>query len=177
MRRLATGLEQGQLCAPPGGRRRAFAITPLARTASNAWASIADPVRATRLPNRASVVGIAGATLGGSGKTPFALELARALAARGSRVAVVASGYRCRLKWARRIRPDDSARIVGDEALWLCRALTESGVPVVSGPRRDAALELAAALAPLVLVDGLLQARPQRVALSMLVLDAARPWG
>jgi tetraacyldisaccharide 4'-kinase len=190
MRRLASLLEQGALGSfreehdghatqfrPATLDYHRFAIAPLAGAVARAWEAVADPVRATRLPAGASVVGIGGATLGGAGKTPLTLALAQALARRGSRVAVVASGYRCRLSAARHIRPDDRASIVGDEALWLCRALWAERVHVVCGPRRDEALEVAAEVGGLIVVDGLLQARPQRLDLSVLVLDGARPWG
>lgn len=163
------------------------------RAAARLWEWTADPVRPLVLPTEARVVGIGGATLGGSGKTPLALALARDLAGGGSRidVVVVASAYRATLRTARQVRPDDQPSEVGDEALMLCRRLACSGVCVVSGPRQGAVL-LAARLArgadhrdgqrkpisvPLVLVDGLLQARPDRLARSLLVLDASAPWG
>ncbi len=150
---------------------------PLSRGAGSLWRRWADPVRPLRLPAGVRVVGIGGATLGGAGKTPLVLELARRLAARGERVAVVAPGYRARPERARRVAADDCVDQVGDEALMLARALAPSAVPVVVAPTRQAALDMAAGLAPLVLVDGLLQARPARLALSLLVLDASQPWG
>jgi tetraacyldisaccharide 4'-kinase len=75
------------------------------------------------------------------------------------------------------VRPDDAIGIVGDDALWLARALDGTGTHVVVAPCRADALLLAAKLAPRIVVDGLLQARPRRVAVGILVLDAARPWG
>jgi tetraacyldisaccharide 4'-kinase len=159
---LARALERGTL----DGR--------LARAASSLWERLANPVRPLELP-RARVIGVGGATLGGSYKTPVVAELARQLAA-GS-VAVVATGYRTNLRSARRVTPSDPASLVGDEAALLARALASHGVAVVVGPDRAEAVALAARLAPQVLVDGLLQSRPIRLDLSILVVDAAEPWG
>lgn len=149
----------------------------LARSASSLWRRWADPVRPLALPPGVRVVGVGGATLGGAGKTPLVLELARGLAAQGDRVAVVATGYRARPGRARQVAADDRVGRVGDEALWFARALGPLGVPVVVAEDRQEALELAARLAPRVLVDALLQARPARLSLSLLVLDAQGPWG
>jgi tetraacyldisaccharide 4'-kinase len=104
------------------------------------------------------------------------LALARALALRGEKVAVVGHGHAARVRAARRVTPGDTARGVGDDALWLARDLAELGVPVIVGPRPEAVL-VAAGLAGLVLVDGLLQAAPVRLALSILAVDALAPWG
>jgi len=163
------------------GLRRALAArlehgsfdSGLARALSRAWAHRADPVRPLALPRGARVVGIGGATLGGSGKTPVALALARLLQAH-AKVVVVASGYRARLDRPRVVSANDAVGEVGDEALMLARALN---VPVIAGKLREAALELAASLGELVIVDGLLQTRPVRLGCSFLVLDGDRPWG
>jgi tetraacyldisaccharide 4'-kinase len=163
---LADHLERGSL-----NRHR------LARALSGVWAAAADPVRPVDLPRTARVIGIGGATLGGAGKTVLALELARALAARGERVAVVASAYPARDRTPRRVRGSDAVDSIGDEASWLCRALDRDGVPVFLGAPRSATLALAAEAAPLVIVDGLLQARPRRLAWSLLALDGVLPWG
>lgn len=149
----------------------------VARGVARLWARRAEVVRQVVLPEGVAVIGVGGATLGGSYKTPLVLALARALAERGESCSVVASGYRARLRAARRVRPADSAAEVGDEALWFSRALAPHGVPVVTGPERDAAIRLAASLAPRVLVDSLLQTRPVALALSILALDDERPWG
>ena len=64
---------------------------------------------------------------------------------------------------------------VGDEALELCRSLPD--VPIYVGQSREKVLRLAARAAKIVLVDSLLQTAPERLALSLLVVDGARPWG
>jgi tetraacyldisaccharide 4'-kinase len=123
------------------------------------------------------VVGVGGATLGGSGKTPLVVEIARRLATAGVPSAVVGSSYLTRVGVSRPVTPDDLPECVGDEAVMMRSALQPLGVPVIVGPRRQPAVDVAAGLARCIIVDGLLQARPERLALSLLALDAARPWG
>jgi len=147
-----------------------------ARWASRAWRALADPVRPARLPGSGFVIGVGGATLGGSGKTPVAAALALALSAH-RRVAVAATAYRARASRELVVRVDDDPRAVGDEALALARSLVPHGITVVGGGDRSSVLALAASIAPLVIADGLLQARPHRLALSVLVLDGSAPWG
>lgn len=146
------------------------------RALARVWERFADVARPLVIPRGVDVIGVGGATLGGSGKTPTVLAIARELAA-SRPVAVVASAYRSKVGRARRVRIDDSAELVGDEAAYLARALEPVGVPVFVGESRDNALALAGKHSPLVIVDGLLQARPERVRLSLLVLDAGAPWG
>ena len=169
---LARGLTlaQSQLEHPSVGRAWRGALARI-------WEQYANPVRPLPLPPEAAVVGIGGATLGGSGKTPLTLALARALTDAGIRLAIVASAYGARPRRARRVGSSDAVRAVGDEALMLARALDAHRVPVYVAPRRRDAVELASLHARLVLVDGLLQARPQRLAMSLLVLDPRAPWG
>jgi tetraacyldisaccharide 4'-kinase len=133
--------------------------------------------RPLTLPPRTRIIGIGGATLGGSGKTPFSIALARKIAARGERVVLVGHGYMASPGFARVVRPEDDVREVGDEALWAARALDPVGVEVVVAPSRQAAVDFAATRARRLVVDGLLQARPRRVARSMLIVDGCRPWG
>ncbi|MBI2391794.1 MAG: tetraacyldisaccharide 4'-kinase [Deltaproteobacteria bacterium] len=134
-----------------------------------------DPVRAVRLPRDAAVIGVGGATLGGSGRTPLAIAIARALRASGATVAFVAHGYGGAVRRARIVVAGDRACDVGDEATIAARALAPS-VPVVVGPRQDA-IDLAARHAQVVVVDRLLQTRPRRLARSVLAVDARAPWG
>jgi tetraacyldisaccharide 4'-kinase len=144
--------------------------------AARLWEARAAVERKVTLPAQAPVIGVGGATLGGSHKTPLTLALALSLARRGESVSVVAHGYGARIRGARVVEPGDSARAVGDDAAWLARELAAEGIPVVGG-ERGGALALAARAASVVLVDGLLQSRPRRLALSLLAVDAASPWG
>jgi len=132
-------------------------------------------VRKVPLPSHAAVIGIGGATLGGSYKTPLTLALSLALGRRRA-VSVVGHGYGARVRSAHIVHPADDVASVGDDAAWLAGELADAGIPVVVGERR-AALAEAARAANVVVVDGLLQAWPRPLALSLLVVDAARPWG
>ncbi|HQG32297.1 MAG TPA: tetraacyldisaccharide 4'-kinase [Deltaproteobacteria bacterium] len=87
------------------------------------------PVRRADVP----VVSIGNIEVGGTGKTPFTIALARELSARGYRPVIVTRGYKGRLKGIVHVRPDHDFRDVGDEALFMART---SGVPVVKSPDR-----------------------------------------
>jgi tetraacyldisaccharide 4'-kinase len=123
------------------------------------------------------VIGVGGALLGGSGKTPFAIVLAEELAARGLPVAFVGHAYRAHPRFPRIVSPSSDVRVVGDDALCAARRLAPKGIHVVVGPSRRAALEFAAEHATWLVVDGLLQTRPAPLARSLLLVDADSPWG
>src|SRR6266576_2290654 len=86
--------------------------SPGLETLASAWGSIsASRVRRKlTLPQATSVIGIGGSTLGGSYKTPFSIAVARALAERGERVALVGHAYRAKPGRARRVTPADEVR-------------------------------------------------------------------
>jgi tetraacyldisaccharide 4'-kinase len=151
----------------------------VARFLSRAWgvASARALVRTLGVPGGARVVAVGGATLGGSGKTPLAIACARELARQGARVALVGHAYRARPGRARVVRPGDSLREVGDEALLAARALDAVGVQVVVAPSRALAMALAARDADVLVLDGVLQTSPARASLSLLAVDAEEPWG
>lgn len=146
-----------------------------AQLLAHTWGKYSRPVRPLALPPGAVVIGIGGSTLGGGGKTPVVKELARELQGRGRSVAVVASSYRARPPSAVRVLPHHHVDRVGDEALELCKCLPQ--VPVFVGRSREKAIALAARAATIVLVDSLLQTAPERLALSVLVVDGRAPWG
>jgi tetraacyldisaccharide 4'-kinase len=164
--RVARGLESGEW---DGLASRAL---------SSAWSTIASRTLARPLvcPANGRVVAVGGATLGGSGKTPLAIACARAIARGGERVAFVAHGYRGTVGAPRVVRVDDEVAVVGDEALVAARALRGIATVVVA-QKRQAALDLAATLADVLVIDGVLQTSPRRASLALLALDASSPWG
>lgn len=164
--RLARRLERGEV-----EFAGAAAVERIVRVL--AGARLARPLD---VPSGVRVVAVGGATLGGSGKTPVAIEVARLLSARGERVAFVGHAYGAKPGRARLVAPDDDVREVGDEALVVARALGD-GVPVVVAPSRGEATAFAARRAEVVVIDGALQISPARAFRSLLVVDAASPWG
>ncbi|MFO0674018.1 MAG: tetraacyldisaccharide 4'-kinase [Polyangiaceae bacterium] len=164
-RRGATLLEEGTLKGP------------IARLLGRAWARRSQKVaRPLDVPAGIATIGVGGATLGGSYRTPTAIAIAKRLASRAP-VARVSHGYGASLQAPRIVLPTDHADDVGDEAVLAARLLAGAAI-VVSGPSRQASLELAVASgARLVVFDALLQTRPTPVGFSILALDAERPWG
>lgn len=123
------------------------------------------------------MVGVGGATLGGSGKTPYAIALARALAQAGQGTVLVGHACGASPRRPRIVSPGDDVREVGDDALVAARALEACGIDVVVAPTRQAAVAFAARRGSVLVVDGLLQTRPERLSRSVLVLDGDLPWG
>lgn len=131
-------------------------------------------LRATRV--RVPVVVVGNLVAGGSGKTPLAIALAEALAARGWHPGLVSRGYGRRGDAPRIVAPGDDPSIAGDEPLLLAA----TGCPVAVGRRRaDAArllLDAAPACDVIVADDGLQHyalARDVEVA----AVDQARGFG
>jgi len=120
------------------------------------------------------VVVIGNLTVGGTGKTPLTLWLARELTAQGWRVGIVSRGYG---GGARRPRAVDTAarwREVGDEPLLLAR---RSGCPTMVGGDRLAAARALAARVDLILADDGLQHLRLGRDCEIVVIDGARGFG
>ena len=90
----------------------------------------------TRLPVPVIVVG--NISVGGTGKTPAVIWLARLLGERGYRPGIVCRGYGGDAQVPQRAAPDSNPRVVGDEAVLLAR---RCGCPVWVGARRAAAAQ------------------------------------
>jgi tetraacyldisaccharide 4'-kinase len=133
-----------------------------------------------RLPCK--VVSVGNLTLGGTGKTPLTMELARRIQAMGWRVAVVSRGYRGSAEGRGAVvsdgrRPLLSAAEAGDEPYLIARRL--DGVPVVVGKDRWAAGMTAVARFSsqvVILDDGFQHLRLARD-LDLLLVDARAPVG
>ncbi len=113
-------------------------LTPLYRLGlalrERRLASGREPVRRLRFP----VISIGNLSTGGAGKTPMAIALAKALAARGFHVDVLSRGYGRSGQGAVRVLLDGAAEEFGDEPLVVAR---EAGVPVyVAAERYEAGL-------------------------------------
>jgi tetraacyldisaccharide 4'-kinase len=90
-------------------------------------------------------VSIGSLSAGGSGKTPLAIALTKALAQRGWYVDVLSRGYGRKNKTALRVDPNGAAIDFGDEPLLIAR---EAGVPVYVAAQRYYAGRVAEAAEP-----------------------------
>ncbi|HVZ92556.1 MAG TPA: tetraacyldisaccharide 4'-kinase [Rhizomicrobium sp.] len=115
--------------------------------ASVAWkAARAKPYRP-----RAAVVCVGNLSIGGAGKTPVAIEIARRLIARGRRVFFLSRGYGGRLRGPILVGEDSRAVDVGDEPLLLAEA---APVVVARDRRLGAALAMENGADTIVMDDG-----------------------
>lgn len=106
--------------------------------------ALADRAAARRVARRAAptdrafVVSIGNLRVGGTGKTPVALQLAQDLARRGLTGAVLTRGYGSEAAGPLRVDADDIR--AGDEARLLAARLAGCNWPVVQARRRDRGL-------------------------------------
>jgi tetraacyldisaccharide 4'-kinase len=124
------------------------------------------------------VIVVGNLTVGGTGKTPFVIWLARFLAAHGRRPGIVTRGYGGRARdWPQRVRADSDPRLVGDEPVLIAR---QAGCPVYADPDRvRAARALIAAeegCDVLIADDGLQHYRLARQ-IEIALADGARGYG
>lgn len=121
------------------------------------------------------VIVVGNISVGGTGKTPAVIALARALDARGLRCAVLSRGYGARIRAVRCVDRDSRADEVGDEPLLMARSLS---CPVYVAPDRLAAARRARADGAEVIVcdDGLQHYRLRRD-IEVVVVDAAQGFG
>lgn len=110
--------------ARPLGPLRRVALAPLARlwSAGSRRKRVRQRAEAERLSN--PVVSIGNLAMGGAGKTPFALMLARMLAEHGAAPAFLTRGYRRQSSDVVVARPGDAVPVsaTGDEAQLLLRS-------------------------------------------------------
>ncbi len=82
----------------------------------------------------APVIVVGNISVGGTGKTPLVIWIARLLVSRGLRPGIISRGYRGRAKkWPQQVRPDSDPVMVGDEPVLLAR---ETRCPVAADPDR-----------------------------------------
>ena len=125
---------------------------------------------------RVPVVVVGNLTVGGAGKTPLAIALARALTERGRRVGIVSRGYRGARVAPRAVSAGDDPHVVGDEPLLYANA----GLPVWIGRRRAVAAQALVAANPqldVIVADDGLQHYALARAMEIVVIDAARELG
>jgi len=135
-----------------------------------------------RLPCK--VVSVGNITLGGTGKTPMSLYMAKLIHEAGFRVAVASRGYKGQAERqggvvsdGNRLRMNSAA--AGDEPFLMARHLLPFGIPVLVGGDRVRSGRLALErfhTEVLVLDDGFQHMRLHRD-LNLVLLDAGKPFG
>lgn len=122
------------------------------------------------------VISVGNLTVGGAGKTPAVMYLARRLAQRGQKVAIASRGYGRTKSDERFVAPKSTFHEVGDEPLLLSRRVPD--VPVWVGANRVSLVQQArdAGARVVILDDGMQHRRLQRD-VELLVVDGAVGFG
>ncbi len=123
------------------------------------------------------VIIIGNISVGGTGKTPFIIELVKQLQSRGLRPAVISRGYGGTSKqWPVVISENSSAQDVGDEPYLIH---SKTGCPVVAGPDRRADIEQLLAMSDcnIILSDDGLQHYALERDREIAIVDAKRRFG
>jgi tetraacyldisaccharide 4'-kinase len=120
------------------------------------------------------VVVIGNLTVGGTGKTPLTIWLARELSASDLRVGIVSRGYGGSAPGPRLVDAQAPWREVGDEPLLLAR---HSACPVMVGRDRAAAARALAGSVDVILADDGLQHLRLARDCEIVVIDGARGFG
>lgn len=132
-------------------------------------------LRSVRLPVKVVVVG--NLSVGGTGKTPLVIALAKRLHEDGLRVGILTRGYGGRAThWPQLVDPHSDPQQVGDEPVLLA---ARTGLPVIAGPDRSAAATQLLAGTPcdvLISDDGMQHYALQRD-VEIALVDAARGLG
>jgi tetraacyldisaccharide 4'-kinase len=127
-----------------------------------------------RYRSRARVICVGNLSVGGTGKTPVAIEIAHLLQARGLQTFFLSRGYGGRTRGPMHVDPTvHKVRDVGDEPLVLART-----APTVVARNRMAGAEFAdMAGADVLVMDDGHQNNSLRKHISFVVIDAQRPYG
>jgi tetraacyldisaccharide 4'-kinase len=115
-------------------------LTGLYRTVSALRNTLYDRGVLTSRRLERPVVSVGNLSVGGSGKTPFAIALGELLQARGIRFDILSRGYGRKTRGVRVVKSNGSAADYGDEPLLIARRL---GVPVIVGESRYQAGQVA----------------------------------
>ncbi|HHF7348081.1 TPA: tetraacyldisaccharide 4'-kinase [Legionella feeleii] len=116
-------------------------------------------------------------TVGGVGKTPLVIALAKQFQAKGLRVGIVSRGYGATItQFPHEVSASDQAILVGDEPLLLAR---KTGCPVVIAPKRVQAVQylLDKHQSQIIISDDGLQHYAMGRAVEIVVIDGLRRLG
>jgi tetraacyldisaccharide 4'-kinase len=145
----------------------ALALWPISRV----WGAVANwrMSQPARYRPPVPVVCVGNFTVGGAGKTPAAIALARIARGRGLKPGILATGYGAKLPAALMVDPaGHDAKQVGDEALLLAAVAPT----VVARDRVEGARKLVDAGAEIVIMDDGFQNPSLAVDLSLVAVDA-----
>jgi tetraacyldisaccharide 4'-kinase len=177
-------LWHGGLPAPVGALLAPAALGYRGAVALHRAAYAVGLRRTRRLACR--VVAVGNLTVGGTGKTALVEVVARALAGRGHRVAILSRGYGGRTPGPAAVVSDGERVLLGpaeagDEPVLLARRLGDvaGGIPVVVGRDRFRAGSLALERfgADVLVLDDGFQHRRLHKDVEILCLDGRAPWG
>ena len=130
--------------------------------------------RARRTPVDCPVVCVGNFTVGGAGKTPTAISLAKAAAALGYKPGILSRGYSGTISKPTIVDPHHHRAVdVGDEPLLLARA----GLTVVARNRLEGARKLIAEGADLIIMDDGFQSARIAIDYALVVVDGKRGIG
>ena len=144
--------------------------------AAIAWVRRAYLQRIKQIHFSVPIIVVGNLTVGGVGKTPLVIAIAKALQEKGLRVGIVSRGYGARGLFPREVGIDDKPRDVGDEPLLICR---KTGCPVVIAPKRVEAVQylLVHHQPQVILSDDGLQHYAMGRAIEIAVIDGVRGLG
>ncbi len=123
------------------------------------------------------IIVVGNLTVGGVGKTPLVIALAKQLQNRGLRVGIVSRGYGATIRrFPHEISLNDTANLVGDEPLLIAK---KTGCPVVIAPKRVQAVRylLEKHGSQVILSDDGLQHYAMGRAIEIVVIDGLRRLG
>ncbi|MCD2172884.1 tetraacyldisaccharide 4'-kinase [Rhizobium sp. C4] len=130
--------------------------------------------RARRAPVDCPVICVGNFTVGGAGKTPTAIAIARAATALGYKPGLLSRGYSGLISRPTIVDPDHHRAVdVGDEPLLLARA----GLTVVARNRLEGARKLIAEGADLIIMDDGFQSARIAIDYALVVVDGKRGIG
>jgi len=123
------------------------------------------------------VIVVGNITVGGTGKTPLVIWIAKYLRENGFTPGIVSRGYMGKAKsWPQQVRPDSDPVIVGDEAILIAR---QAQCPMAVGPDR---VEVAKTLlkysqCDIIISDDGLQHYALQRTIEVIVIDGVRRFG
>lgn len=132
--------------------------------------------------SKSKIISVGNLAVGGSGKTPFTIFLAKFLQSKGKKVAVSHRGYKGKFEKQIKLISDensifDFAKDAGDEPFMMAKNL--SGIPVVVGKNRKQAIEiLEKKCAPdFIILDDSFQNFSVKHNIDFLLFNAENPFG